>query len=110
MKKLIILLLFVPLISFGQTPDEHYDSAVGKFQTGDYSGALYHWNKLIELFPDFPDNYYNRGMTKGKLKDIYGEIRDYTKAIELNPDYASAYYNRGNAKGGNGTLFICTRK
>ena len=100
MKKLILLLLFVPLISFGQTAEDYFNSGNNKFKKNNYfgAGAIADYSKAIELDPEYAAAYSNRGIAKSDLKDYYGAIADYTKAIEINPDYADAYSNRGVAK------------
>ena len=95
MKKLLLLLLFVPLVSFGQTSEEYNDRGWNKFEKSDYKGALKDFNKVIELNPNAL-NYFVRGLTKNALEDYNGAILDYNKTIELG--YYGAYYNRGNAK------------
>jgi hypothetical protein len=39
MKKLFLLLLFIPLLSFGQTAKEYSNKGVDKFFSGDYYGS-----------------------------------------------------------------------
>ena len=98
MKKLLLFLLLVPMVSFGQTATDLNTSGNTKLNLEDYYGAIEDYSKAIELDPDDADAYYNRGVAKKKLKDYYGAINDYSKAIELKPDYADAYVNRGISK------------
>ena len=101
MKKILFLLFFIPLVSFGQTAKEYYSSAFNKDDKGDYTGAISDYTKAIELDPNYADAYVNRGISKHNLKDYKGAMSDYNKAIELNPNDAILYYNRGNLKGRN---------
>ena len=64
MKKLLILLLIVPIISFGQTAKEYIKSGNQKDDTKDYNGAISDYTKAIELNPDAAVAYYNRGNSK----------------------------------------------
>ena len=48
MKKLILLLLFVPLISFGQTAEAYNESGKAKYDLKDYEGAIKDFTKAIE--------------------------------------------------------------
>tara|TARA_B110000879_G_scaffold116974_1_gene155672 strand:- start:17 stop:745 length:729 start_codon:yes stop_codon:yes gene_type:complete len=96
MKKLLFLLMF-PVLCFGQTADEFYNSGLDKGNLEDYNGAIADFTKAIELNPDDADTYYNRGTTKVKLKDYNGAIADFTKAISLKP-FADCYVNRGHCK------------
>ena len=98
MKKLLLLLLFVPLISFGQTAEEYFDSGFVKAKIADYYGAISDFTIAIELNPNYAMAYNNRGYSKSILEDYNGAIADYTKAIELDPNYTKAYVNRGIAK------------
>ena len=59
-----------------------------------YEEAIEHFDKAIELEPDYAEAYYNRGCIY-KDGDHQQAIRDFTKAIELRPDYAMAYVRRG---------------
>ena len=106
MKKLLLLLL-VPVVSFGQ------QSTRGLLKTGgskvylDPKGAVADFTKAIELKPNLSRGYFYRGIAKLELEDAKGAIADYNKAVELSPDYASCcgavfgysgYYLRGFAK------------
>ena len=98
MKKLLLLLLLVPVFSFGQTADDLNNRGNAKLDNKDHYGAINDYSKSIELAPDYPMAYNNRAYAKDQLKDHYGAINDFSKAIELNPDFAMAYNNRGFAK------------
>ena len=112
MRKLILLLLFVPLVSFGQTAKEYFINAYEKSKNEDPYGAISDYTKAINLNPeDFQlvMCYVNRASQKKQIGDLQGAIADYTKAInikidetQLPPEYnnfnASAYYGRANAK------------
>ena len=118
MKKLLLILLLFPLVSFGQNegydsflekkseklvPDDanaYNDSGNEKYDLKDYYGAIADYTKAIELDPDFDAAYFRRGLSKHYLKDYYGAIADYTKSIGFDPDYASTYSNRGWSKAG----------
>ena len=99
MKKLILLLLFVPLISFGQTSEGYFASANEKMKVKDYYGAIADFTKAIEIGepPQVSMFYMNRGLAKFYLKDYSGAIADQNKSIELFPNPAP-YYVRGQAK------------
>ncbi|MEE3035381.1 MAG: hypothetical protein VX325_06005 [Bacteroidota bacterium] len=49
MKKLILLLLFVPLISFGQTAEDYFYSGLAKYNLKDLRGACADFRKAISL-------------------------------------------------------------
>jgi tetratricopeptide (TPR) repeat protein len=98
MKKLILFLVVLNLITFGQTAEEYNDKGDKKYDLEDYKGAIADYNKAIQLKPDYALAYYSRGTVKYNLTDYKGAITDYNKAIQLNPSDTSAYYNRGLAK------------
>ena len=57
MKKLLFVLLFVPLVSFGQDAKEYSESAIDKLLLEDYKGAIDDFTKAIELDPNYPNAY-----------------------------------------------------
>ena len=64
---------------------------------GDLDKALRHYDKAINLKPDFFGAYNDRGIIYSKKGDFDNAIKDLNKAIELNPNLAKAYNNRGIA-------------
>jgi len=110
MKKLI-LLLFIPLISFGQNENAEKDlkeeissvyhvDVLGnqKYRSGDFYGAIADYTKAIDIYANSDAAYANRGLAKFSLKDFSGAIADYNKAIEINLSNVSYYRWRANAK------------
>ena len=99
MKMLILVLLIVPVVSFGQVnPDADFFSGIAKLEKKDFEGAISDFTKYILENPNIAATYVNRAIAKAKLGDLYGAIGDNTKAIEISPNYADAYYNRGDYK------------
>ena len=64
MIKLLLLLLFIPLMSFGQTSDEYYKMGYEKDFAKDYSGAISDFTKSLELDPNSWGTYNGRGNSK----------------------------------------------
>lgn len=84
---------FFPLLFFGclligfagnRDAVKYYESGVGKYRTGDHSGALKDWSRSIEADPRYIKPYQARGMLRFlKLDDYRGAVEDFTRVIEL---------------------------
>ena len=72
-----------------------FNDGVDAYHQGLYTEAISHYDKAIQLDPDFAKAYINRGNSNFQLGQYQTAITDYTKAIELDPDDALAYINRG---------------
>ena len=83
MKKLILFLVVLNLITFGQTAEDYSNKGISKYYLKDYTGAIADYNKAIQLKPDYANAYYNRGVAKVNLKDKIGACTDWSKAGEL---------------------------
>ena len=94
MKKLTLLILMIPLISFGQTEKEYYDSGNLKANQNDFEGAIEDYTKAIELNPDYDYFYTNRGVSKENLGDLKGACADWKEAARLGDKYYAAKWVR----------------
>ena len=83
MKKLLLLLLLVPIVSFGQTVADLNNRGNAKQDNKDYYGAISDYSKAIELDPDDAGSYSNRGNAKNSLGDLNGACGDWRKAASL---------------------------
>ena len=121
MKKLLLVLLFVPLMSFGQNREEsnknfkyYYERGVEKSETGDINGAIAEFTKAIEVAPNHratPGTFYARGVLKNQLGKYKEAIKDYNESLNLGikqgdgkSTLAIAYNGRGNSKGLSGDI------
>ena len=95
MKKLLLILLCLPMIGFGQTAQDYFDKAYNN--KSDWQYQIDNYTKCIELKPDYAHAYNNRGLSYHSLKNYEDAIADYTRALRIDPDYASPYYNRGRS-------------
>lgn len=66
--------------------------------TKDFEGALYDYNKALELQPELIEALAGRGVIKRNMGDLQGAMKDYNRAIELKADDAEVYLNRGVCK------------
>ena len=98
MKKLLLILLCLPMIGFGQTAKEYFEKAVNYGESEEYQLAIDNFTKSIRINPDVAVTYYNRGWVYDELGNYEEAIADNTRAIRIDPDYANAYRNRGIAK------------
>jgi protein O-mannosyl-transferase len=73
--------------------------AAALFKEGNPSGAIYHFNKAININSNYADDYNNRGGVYANLGQHEAAIKDYNEAIRLKPDFAGAYFNRGTSYG-----------
>ena len=99
MKKLLLVLLFVPLVSFGQSP---YIKAYGETakayymegkNTRDFGEKIKLFSKSIELDSLYSNSaYYHRAYAKKIMGDTEGALADYTKVAEGNGIYKCNAY------------------
>ena len=102
MKKLLLLLMIVPMIGFSQTANEYFEKAYDYAENGEYQLAIDNYTRAIRIDPDFTKAYIYRGFayrSSGKCEDA---SFDFTRAIKIAPDdpYVHEWYDyRGNAYG-----------
>lgn len=63
-----------------------------------YSQAIEHYSRAIELNPQFFPAYSNRGVDYFNIGDYESAIRDYNSALELSPGNPVIHYNLGEVK------------
>ena len=110
MKKLLLILLCVPLIGFGQTAEEYFEKAYDYGNKEQYQLAIDNYTKCIKLKPgdaNLAKAYYNRGSAYDDLENYEDAIADFIRAIRIEPDYVDAFRNRGIAKEKAG-LYYCS--
>ena len=57
--------------------------------------ARRHYDRAIEINPQFTNAYHHRAAAKRNLGQVDCAINDASRALELNPDYVNAYNTRG---------------
>ena len=101
MKKLPLVLLFVPLVCFAQTNEvnELLESGIQKVFDDKFDEALRDFNLALEKDKKGSIKYkiyFERAQLKRiEFKDFNGALKDYTSSIKFNPNYARAYMYRG---------------
>jgi len=73
----------------------HNNIAIYHELSGDYSAALNHYNRALEMYPKDPLLYCNRGGWYYSEGDLVRALRDLSTAIWLDPNDSVAYYLRG---------------
>jgi tetratricopeptide (TPR) repeat protein len=110
MKKLLLVLLALPLIGFGQTAEDYFNKAGDYYENEQYQLAIDNVTEAITINPDYADAYYNRGFVYAHLENYTAAIADFTSAIKIDPDAADAYVNRGIAKEKSGQSYCSDYK
>ncbi len=74
----------------------HEILAVTFTQEGRVDEAIPHFQKTLELNPDYVDAHNSFGIALEKKGRLDEAIEQYTKALALDPDHPQAQYNLGN--------------
>ena len=69
--------------------ESHSAEILGK--SGKYQEAIEHFDKAIELDPNYVDAWYNKGVVLDNLGEHEEAIECYDKALELDPNNADAW-------------------
>ncbi|MBF0458202.1 MAG: tetratricopeptide repeat protein [Nitrospirae bacterium] len=95
----LLLVVFLPLQSFGENAAESYFSRATKYmEKGAYDKAIVNFTKALKINPNLAEAYYNLGLIYGKEKhDFDNAIAGFSRAIQINPGYAEAHNNLGQA-------------
>ena len=87
-KLLLIFLVFITSVSYGQTAEEYFERGNSKYGLEDYKGAVADYSKAIELNPNLSEAYNNRGISKYMLNQKKSACLDWIKARELGLEVA----------------------
>lgn len=81
-----------------QVTKSNYDTnkylASAMAEEGKIKEAIFHYNKAIQLKPDFADAYFSKGNAYIKLREYQLAVDNFNKAISLNAGLYDAYNNR----------------
>jgi tetratricopeptide (TPR) repeat protein len=100
-KKLLLVLLFIPLVCFAQTNEavELLESGIQKVFDDKFDEALIDFNQALEKDQKGSIKhkiYFERAQLKRRhLNDFNGALKDYNSSIKFNPNYVRAYVFRG---------------
>jgi tetratricopeptide (TPR) repeat protein len=56
-----------------------------ELEAGNLDKALAHFERAIELDPNYGASYFSRGLVRKRQRDYDGAISDFTRSIELKP-------------------------
>ena len=83
---------------------KHHDNArllqrqgLGDNSEHKFDLALRHYNRALEINPQFATAYHHRAAANRNLGQIDRAINDSSRALELNSNYVEAYFTRGLA-------------
>lgn len=62
------------------------------YQQGDFAGAAYHFQMLVEVAPDEVAGWYNLGYALRKSHEYEEAVKAYRKYIAANPDDPDGYF------------------
>lgn len=62
---------------------------------GRYEAALHHYEKVIQIAPQYAEAWNNAGVILHNLKRYEKAIDHYDRAIQITPQYAEAWNNKG---------------
>jgi tetratricopeptide (TPR) repeat protein len=82
----------------------HYNLGVALDQEGREDEASAHFQKALEIKPDYAEAYYGLGMALDRRGRLNEAIAEYQKALEIKPDLAEAHNNLGVALRKNGRV------
>lgn len=77
--------------------NEEKDKGNKAMSTGDFTAAIEHYGKAIELDPSNYLFYSNRSAAYASLKQYEKALEDADKTIELNANWAKGYSRKGTA-------------
>lgn len=72
-----------------------HNLGVIKAQSGDYLIAKRHFDRTLQLNPEFAKAFANRAALLVQSSNYQGALVDYQRAIEVDPDLAMAHAGRG---------------
>ena len=90
MKKLLLVLLALPFIGFGQTAEEYFNKAYDYAENEQYQLAIDNYTSALRINPDYAYAYRNRGITKKNAGQSY--CSDYKRACDLGKEECCEWY------------------
>jgi protein O-mannosyl-transferase len=82
----------------------HFNLGIVLAGRGQVDEAIAHYQKVLEIKPDYTEAHYNLGVVLAGRGQIDEAIAHYQKALEITPDYAKACNNLGIILAGRGQV------
>ena len=88
---------FNVLASVRRCADAHFDLGCVLLQQGRVSEAIAHYERALQLKPDYADAHLDLGTALGREGKIEEAMGHYEQALRIKPDFAEAHYGLGVA-------------
>ena len=75
--------------------DYYFQEGFAALNFGEYKKAIKHFDRVINLDPNYIDAYINKGIAFHELGNFEEAISNYDKALEIEPDNPIALNNKG---------------
>ena len=95
----VLIRMFIIIVVLLTTPEgEIHKQGLITGHKGDWSAAIEHFDRVIEMKPHHEKAYTTRAYAKSQLGDQQGAIEDTTIALQKYPFYGRAYAVQGLAE------------
>ncbi|HZZ29760.1 MAG TPA: tetratricopeptide repeat protein [Pirellulales bacterium] len=74
----------------------HYNLGIPLIKVGHLQDAIGHFQRALQLNPDYPEAYLNLGIALAGEGKIAEATDHFQHALQIKPDYAEAHYNLAN--------------
>ena len=76
MKQLLLILVCLPIIGFGQTAEEYFAKENDYQKERDYKYQIDNYTKCLQIAPNYFEAYDNRGRAYYNIKNYKAAIAD----------------------------------
>ena len=85
---LVLMVLVISCSIFQKSEDQLFNSGVASLQTGDFYGAIEHFNNIDSLYPDSPYGQYGRAIAYEQDRRTIDALNEYLRILSKNNDFA----------------------
>ncbi|MEO6631210.1 MAG: tetratricopeptide repeat protein, partial [Mucilaginibacter sp.] len=94
MKRLLVIISFIPYLAIAQTSDQHLKMANELSAQKNFKAAIPEFTKAIELNSNNVKAYLYRGNAFSNSNQYDEAVNDYSKVVTIDPGNANAFYYR----------------